>query len=118
MRASDLDDATSPWMNGESESVKLDDGRNQVQPEAEARHVPCPVRPIEAPQDSVVLVFAYAFAGILDSDYGFVVTAHQSDLDPAARRRKFDGVIDEIGDRLDQKIAVTMNVQFVWRLDD
>jgi hypothetical protein len=90
-------------MNGESETVQLHDCSNQVEAEAQTRRVPYPVRPIEAPQDSVALVFAYACAGIHDADDGLVVTAHQSDLDPPARRCKFDGVVDQIGDRLDQR---------------
>ncbi|MET4280075.1 hypothetical protein ABIB68_008358 [Bradyrhizobium sp. F1.2.2] len=58
IRASDLDVATSPWMDRQSESVQLHDCRNQVQAEAQARRVPHLVRPIEAPQDSVALLFA------------------------------------------------------------
>src|SRR5438477_13070989 len=76
------------------------------------------VRPIEAPQDSVALVFADAGAGVLDAHDGFVIAAHQPDVHPAAGRREFDGVVDEISHRLNEKITVPINVQLVGRLND
>src|ERR1700760_1723748 len=63
-------------------------------------------------------MLADAGARVLDAHDGFVVATHQSDLHPPACRSKFDGVVDEIGDRFDQKIAVTINLKLVLQSDD
>jgi len=37
---------------------------------------------------------------------------------PPAGRGIFDGIVDKVGDRLDQEVAVTINAYFVRRLND
>src|SRR5258705_13880928 len=93
------------------------DRADQVQAETQARGVSYLVRPVKAPQDGIALVFTDAGTGILDAQDGFAVTGKQFDLHLAASRRKFDGVVDEVGDRLDQQVPVTMHAYFVWRVD-
>ena len=46
---------------------------------------------------------------VLDAHDGFVIAAHQPDVHPAAGRREFDGVVDEISHRLNEKITVPIN---------
>jgi len=41
---------------------------------------------------------------------GFAITARQFDVDLAVPRRKFDGVIDEVRDGLEQEIPITSNI--------
>ena len=56
----------------------------------------------------MTLVFTYAGTSIFNAQDGFAVAGKQSDLHLPAGRRKLDGVVDEVGDCLDQQVPVTM----------
>ena len=83
----------------------------RLRPRPDARRIADLVRPVETPQHSLALLFADARAGIRDAHDGFVVAAFQFDAHPAAFRRELDGVVDEVGDRLEQQIPVAEHVK-------
>src|SRR5947209_17906305 len=104
-------------MDRETKAVQLYDSSHQIEAKAHARRVSYLVGTIEPPQHRVALLFADARTGIRDADDRFVAATRQLDLHLAALRRKLDGVVDKVGDRLEQEIAVAAHAQPVSHLD-
>src|SRR5258708_5735156 len=75
------------------------------------------IRPVKTSQDRVTLVFTDAGPRIFNPQDGFAVAGKQFDLHPPAGRGKFDGVVDEIGDRLDEQVPVAIRASFMRRAD-
>jgi hypothetical protein len=96
-------------MDREPEVVQLYNRGYEVQAETQARRVSYLVRPVETTQHSMTLAFAYAATGISHAQDNFTVAVNQPDFHPPAGGSIFDGVIDEIGDSLDQQISVATN---------
>src|ERR1700710_3104618 len=97
--------------------MQLYDRGHQIEAKAHARRVSYFVGTIEPPQHRVALLFADAGAGVCNAYDGFVVAAQQFDLYLAALRRKLDGIVDKIGDSLEQEVAVAAYAQPVPHLD-
>src|SRR5512140_302359 len=113
----DVDAAAGTCVNDQPKTVQPDDGRHQVQAKPHARCAPDLVRPVEAPQHGLALLFADAAAAIGHAYDDLAAGARQLDAHLAAFGRELDGVVDEVGDRLEQKIAVATHAEPVARLD-
>src|SRR5262245_10945890 len=72
---------------------------------------------IEASRDDVALARAKAGAAVADAHNGFAGKAHQGELYSAALGRELDGVVDQIGDRLEQEVPVAAHRGFDCRCD-
>src|SRR5262245_61305330 len=72
---------------------------------------------IEASRDDVALARAKAGAAVADAHNGFAGKAHQGELYSAALGRELDGVVDQIGDRLEQEVPVAAHRGFDYRCD-
>src|SRR3954468_8397066 len=109
--ANDLDPASRTGVDDQAKSMQLHDGRNQVQPEANARRVANLVRAIEPAQHGLLLLIADTGARIRHPQDGFTLTAQQLELDAAAPGRELDGVVDEVGDRLQQQVPIAAHIK-------
>src|SRR6266481_8987407 len=115
VRTNDFHPAARPGMNGQPEAVQLYDRSHKIEAKAHAWRASDLVGTIEAPQHGLPILFADAATGIADPHDGFIVAACQLNVDPAAFGRKLDGIVDEVGDRLEQEIPVAAHTQSLPR---
>src|SRR3981081_4286869 len=108
-RAGDLDHATGTGGYRQAESVQFHDRRDQAEAEPDALGLPAPVRTIKAPGHDLALVFGDAGARIAHAHDAFAGAVDQRHPDVSAFRRELHGVVDNIGDRFEQQVAVAMH---------
>src|SRR6267378_5891320 len=112
-----LQPAALTRVDHETKAVQLYDRRHQIQPKADARRTSDLVGTVETPQHGLALLLADAGAGIGHAHDGLAVATQQLDIHLAAFGRKLDGIVDEIGDRLQQEIPVAAHVKPVSHVD-
>src|SRR5690348_14228572 len=98
----DLQPATRPRMNGQPEAVQLYDRSHKIEAKAHAWRASYLVGPVEATQHGLPLPIVDAGAGIGDAHDSFMVAAYQFDADSATLWGKFDGIVDEVDDCLEE----------------
>src|ERR1700754_2594018 len=117
VRTCNFQPATRPGMNGQREAVQLNDRSHEIEAKAHACRASDLVGPVETAQHGLALLIADSGAGIADAHDGFIVAAHQFNVDPAAFRRKLDGIVDEVGDRLEEEIPIAAYAQLLLHPD-
>src|ERR1700704_1419864 len=113
VRAGDLNHATGTGGYRQAESVQFHDRRDQAEAEPDALGLPAPVRTIEASGHDLALVVGDARARIAHAHDAFAGAVDQRNPDVSAFRRELHRVVDNIGDRLEQQVAVAMHHRFV-----
>lgn len=113
----DLHPTTWTGMNSQLETVQLHDRGYKTEAKAHARRVSDLVRPVEAPQHGIPLLLADSATGIDNAHDGIIIVAYELDVDPTAFRRKLNGVVDQIGNRLKQKIPVSADAKAVLQIE-
>src|ERR1700742_3734828 len=101
VRANDLDSATGPGMNQQPKAVQLRDRGHQIEAKANSRRAPRLLRTIETPQHDLTLLLADAGPAVGDTHDGTVVAPRQFEAHFAAFGGELDGVVNEVGDRLE-----------------
>src|SRR5262245_39685513 len=86
--------------------MQLDDGRDQTETKTQSGRMAALVRSIEASRDDLALARADARSTVAHAHDAFASEVHQLELYAAALWRELHGVIDQIGDRLEQEVAV------------
>src|ERR1700752_398664 len=117
VRTCNLQPATRPGMNCQREAVQLNDRSHEIEAKAHAWRASDLVGPVETAQHGLALLIADAGAGIADAHDGFIFAADQFNVDPAAFRRKLDGIVDEVGDRLEEEIPIAAYAQLLLHPD-
>jgi hypothetical protein len=101
----------------ETKAVQLYDRGHQAKAQSDSRRIPDLVGAVETPQYRLTLMLADAATGVGHPHDGFVIVTRQLYGDLAALRGKFDGVVDEVRDGLEQEIPVTSDVSPLPHLD-
>ena len=87
--------------------MQLSDGSDKAQTKAMAWAAPASLDPVESLENVLALLERNAGPTISDRNRGALVFVTNRDLDiPAAVR---DGIVDEIGDRVEQEIPVAIH---------
>jgi hypothetical protein len=102
-------------VDDQAKSVQLHDGRNQVQSEAYARRVANLVRAIEPAQHGFMFLVADSRTRIRHTQDGLSLAAQQLEFDPTTPGCELDGIVDEIGNRLQQQVAIAAHVKRAGR---
>src|SRR5438309_43471 len=79
-------------------TVQLYDRSHKIEAKAYAWRASDLVGAVETTQHGLALLIVDAGAGITHAHDGFIVAAYQFNVDPAAFRRKLDGIVDKVGD--------------------
>src|SRR5262249_28795630 len=88
----------------ESSTMELSNGRDKAEAKAMARAAPASLDPIEPLEDVRAFLDGNARPTISDRDRGALIVVTNRDLDiPPAMRH---GIVDEIGNRVEQEISV------------
>ena len=85
--------------------MQLSDGRDKTETEAIARAASAALDPVESLEDVLALLEGNARPTISDRDRGTVVVVLHRDLDIASPA-VLDGIVDEVGDRVEQEIPI------------
>src|SRR5262245_29423829 len=93
-------------MDPQPEAVRPDVGSDEVEPQAHAGRAPYLVGPVEPAQHGLALLLGDPCARVGHAHDAAPAIAQQLEVDAAAFRREFDGVVDEIGDSLHQQVAI------------
>ena len=85
IRANDLHPASRAGVDDQTKSVQFDDGRNQIEPEADAGRAANLVGAIESAQHRFMFLFADSRTRIRHAQDGLALAAriHQTDVPPA-----------------------------------
>ena len=113
----DLNHAAGSGHNIQAKAVQSYDRGNEIEAEPQTSRVSRLVGPVEPPEHGLAFVFADPGSGILHAHDGFTLAGNEPDLHPSARRRKLDGIVDQIGHRLHQQVPVTVHVEFPCRMN-
>ena len=97
--------------------MQFHDRSDQAQAQAQAFGAPAFVRAIKALGHRLAFDLRDARAGVPNPDSGLAVTMKQRQLHPSALRAEFHGVVDQIGDGLEKKIAVAAHGCFIGSLN-
>jgi hypothetical protein len=97
--------ATRAASNRKMEAMQVDDRGNQAQAGAEPLGAPTFVRTIEPLGHRSAFHLGDARTGVAHPDHGLAFTPKQSKLHTSPFEREFHRVVDQIGDRLEKKIA-------------
>src|SRR5262245_48945563 len=87
--------------------MQTGDRRHQAEPQAVAGGAPAVLEPIEAPEHVLALVGGNSRAVVGDRDDGAAIALPDLHAHPARFAAVFDGVVHQIGDRVEQEVAVT-----------
>src|SRR5258705_7739061 len=104
--ANDLHPAPRAGVDDQAKSVQFHDGRNQVESEANAWRAANLVRAIEPAQHGLTFLIADSRTRIHHTQDGLSPAGQQLELDAAAPGRELDGVVDEVGNRLQQQVSI------------
>src|ERR1700687_1659851 len=116
-QAADLRHATRASRKCEPESVQFDDRGDHTQAQPQAFGVSTFVRAIEALGHRFSFDLGDAGAGVADPDYGLAFLVKQCELHASAFGGEFNGVVDQIGNGLEKKIAVAAHSRPIGSLD-
>src|SRR6186713_1108162 len=111
IRANDLHPAARAGVDDQAKSVQFDDGRNQIEPKADAGRAANLVGAIESAQHRFMFLFADSWTRIRHAQDGLVLAAQQLELDAAAPGRELDSVVDEVGNRLQQQVPIAAHMR-------
>jgi hypothetical protein len=111
----DFGHAAGAGRDAESEPVQLDGRVDQAEPEAEPRGATALVATIKPSTHKVAFAGGNSRSGIADTSDDLVLPAMQAGFDAASLRREFHGVVDKVGDRLEQEIAIAVYNHVLFR---
>src|SRR4051812_16330522 len=97
--------------------MQLHDGGDEAEAKTDARRISNLVGAVKSPQHGFALLFADAGPAIVHAHDGLVSAAAQPYVYPSALRRELDGVVDKVGDRFDQQVAIAAHGERMRRLD-
>src|SRR5712671_1513000 len=117
IRTNDLQLATRPGMNGQPETVQLYNRSHKTEAKAHAWCASDLVGAVETTQHGLALLIVDAGAGIADAHDGFIVATRQFNGNPAAFKRKLDGIVDEVGNCLEEEIPIAAHAQVLLHPD-
>src|SRR3954465_10810705 len=106
IRAGNFHLATRSGADRQAEAVQLYNRSDKIETKADTRRISYLVGAIKSPQHGFPFLFSDAAAGIGDANHGVAAVTEQLDAHHAAFRRKFNRVVDQIGNRLDQQVTV------------
>src|SRR6516165_7344227 len=93
----------------EPPAMKMDHGEHEAEAEARSRHVVLAAA-IELPRHQLALALGDAGTVVADLQAQQALgRAYQADRDLASRGRVFDRVVEEIADRLGQKVRIALD---------
>src|SRR5437764_10776377 len=101
--------ATRAGRDLQAEAVQFGDRAHQAQSKPQAGLAPTLVRTVEAPRHELAFTGGNPGPAITNAHDGLATLPKQTQLDPTALRCKLDGIVDKIGNRLEQKIAITVD---------
>src|SRR6202035_3070249 len=109
--------ATGASGNVKTEAMQFDDRGNHAQAEAQAFDVSAFVRAIEALGDGFPLCLGDAGSRVTHADDGLALRLKQCELHAPAFGSEFHGVVDQIGNGLEQQVAVAAYNCTIGRFD-
>src|ERR1700759_2744684 len=95
--------------------MQLSDRGNEVEPQPEARRITHLLRAIKPPQYRVALLIVDAWSRIRDAHDGLAIAAQKRQPHLSFPGCELDGIVDEIGDRLEQQIAIATHAELALR---